>query len=153
MYVLTENNSVKTYPYTLRMLRADNPQISFPSHITDETLEDFGVYRVTFDEGADINTLTHNNVGADLPILRDGAWVIESSVVAKTQDEIDECNQEQEIFVRNHRDDLLKATDWYGLSDVTMPAEMATYRQALRDITTHANFPNLTETDWPTKPE
>jgi len=25
-------------------------------------------------------------------------------------------------------------------------------RQALRDITTHANWPNLSEADWPTKP-
>lgn len=150
MYVLIENNSVKTYPYTLRMLRADNPQISFPSHITDETLEDFGVYRVTFDEGADINTLTHNNVGADFPILRDGAWVIEFNVVAKTQDEIDECNQEQEIFVRHHRDDLLKATDWYGLSDVTMSTEMTAYRQALRDVSAQEGFPH--NVVWPTKP-
>jgi len=151
MYVLTENNSVKTYPYTLRMLRADNPQISFPSHITDETLEDFGVYRVTFDEGADINPITHKSIGANTPILRNGEWVIESIVVAKTQAEIDECNQEQEIFVRHHRDDLLKATDWYGLSDVTMSTEMAAYRQALRDITSQEGFPN--EVTWPTEPE
>ena len=55
--------------------------------------------------------------------------------------------------VRTTRDAKLAETDWTALTDVTMPAEMATYRQALRDITTHANFPNLTETDWPTKPE
>jgi hypothetical protein len=40
-----------------------------------------------------------------------------------------------------------------ALTDVTMSAEMAAYRQALRDITTHANFPNLTEEDYPVKPE
>jgi len=33
-----------------------------------------------------------------------------------------------------------------------MSAEMTTYRQALRDITDHANFPYLAEDDWPTKP-
>jgi len=33
-----------------------------------------------------------------------------------------------------------------------MSAEMTTYRQALRDITTHSNWPNLEEGDWPTKP-
>jgi len=53
---------------------------------------------------------------------------------------------------RTKRDGLLSETDWTALSDVTMPAEMTTYRQALRDITTHANFPNLEDTDWPTKP-
>jgi hypothetical protein len=29
---------------------------------------------------------------------------------------------------------------------------MTTYRQALRDITTHADWPNLADSDWPTKP-
>jgi len=53
---------------------------------------------------------------------------------------------------RRTRDKLLEETDWTGLSDVTMSTEMATYRQALRDITTHANWPNLEEADWPTKP-
>jgi len=55
--------------------------------------------------------------------------------------------------VRTTRDAKLAETDWTALTDVTMAAEMTTYRQALRDITIHANFPNLTETDWPTKPE
>jgi len=53
---------------------------------------------------------------------------------------------------RKTRDDLLAETDWMALSDVTMSAEMTTYRQALRDITTHANWPNLVDADWPTKP-
>ena len=55
--------------------------------------------------------------------------------------------------VRTTRDAKLAETDWTALTDVTMAAEMAAYRQSLRDITTHANFPYLTETDWPTKPE
>ena len=55
--------------------------------------------------------------------------------------------------VRTQRDKLLAETDWTGMSDVTMAAEMTTYRQALRDITTHANFPNLADEDWPTAPE
>ena len=55
--------------------------------------------------------------------------------------------------VRTTRDTKLAETDWTGMSDVTMAAEMATYRQALRDITAHENFPNLEDSDWPTKPE
>jgi hypothetical protein len=54
--------------------------------------------------------------------------------------------------VRTQRDAKLAETDWTALTDVTMAAEMATYRQALRDITDHANFPNLEEADWPVKP-
>ena len=54
---------------------------------------------------------------------------------------------------RKTRDTLLAETDWMALSDVTMSAEMTTYRQALRDITSHVNWPNLGEADWPTKPQ
>ena len=53
---------------------------------------------------------------------------------------------------RTKRDTLLAETDWTGMSDVTMASAMATYRQALRDITSHANWPNLDDADWPTKP-
>jgi hypothetical protein len=33
-----------------------------------------------------------------------------------------------------------------------MTAEQTAYRQALRDITTNSNWPNLTSSDWPVKP-
>ena len=54
--------------------------------------------------------------------------------------------------VRTKRDTLLAETDWTGMSDVTMASAMTTYRQALRDITDHSDFPNLEDSDWPTKP-
>ena len=53
---------------------------------------------------------------------------------------------------RATRDAKLAETDFYALSDVTMSSEMQSYRQALRDITTHENWPNLEDSDWPTKP-
>jgi hypothetical protein len=54
--------------------------------------------------------------------------------------------------MRAKRDGLLADTDWMALSDVTMSADMTAYRQALRDITSHANFPYLTDEDWPVAP-
>ena len=53
---------------------------------------------------------------------------------------------------RTKRDSLLADTDYFALTDVTIDAAMTSYRQALRDITSHANWPNLEEADWPTKP-
>ena len=56
--------------------------------------------------------------------------------------------------IRASRDSKLTESDWTQVADAPVDqAAWATYRQALRDIPTHANFPNLTETDWPTKPE
>ena len=54
---------------------------------------------------------------------------------------------------KNKRNWLLSATDWWAMSDRTMTAAQTPYRQALRDITDHSNWPNLSESDWPTKPE
>ena len=53
---------------------------------------------------------------------------------------------------RATRDSKLAETDFYALSDVTMSDAMATYRQALRDLPDHSNWPNLEADDWPTKP-
>jgi len=53
---------------------------------------------------------------------------------------------------RSRRDMLLHATDWWAGSDHTMTQAQTDYRQALRDITNHANWPNLSDSDWPTKP-
>ena len=53
---------------------------------------------------------------------------------------------------RATRDAKLAETDWHGMSDVTMADNMKTFRQALRDLPTHSNWPNLEDADWPTKP-
>mgnify|MGYP003628599602 CR=1 FL=1 len=52
--------------------------------------------------------------------------------------------------VRKHRNELLVETDWYALSDVTMSDDMATYRQALRDLP--ASVENSEDVVWPEKP-
>ena len=54
---------------------------------------------------------------------------------------------------RDKRDDLLASTDWTQVADAKVDqAAWATYRQALRDITAHANFPDLELADWPIAP-
>ena len=54
------------------------------------------------------------------------------------------------VEVLQKRDDLLKETDHFGLSDHTMTDEMAAYRQALRDVPQQEGFPDFVT--WPTKP-
>ena len=58
--------------------------------------------------------------------------------------------------VRSKRDSLLAETDWVIImhteKGTNIPAAMELYRQALRDITNHVNFPHLEEADWPVKP-
>ena len=54
--------------------------------------------------------------------------------------------------IRSHRNYLLTESDWMGLADVTMADNWKTYRQALRDLPTHSDWPNLKDSDWPDKP-
>ena len=55
--------------------------------------------------------------------------------------------------MREDRNRRLADTDWYAGSDLTMSADMTTYRQDLRDLpsgkTTKAHVDAIT---WPTKP-
>jgi hypothetical protein len=54
---------------------------------------------------------------------------------------------------RRIRDGMLARTDWVVIKSleagVSVPTSTATYRQALRDITDHENFPDLDAEDWP----
>jgi len=55
--------------------------------------------------------------------------------------------------LRSQRDVLLAETDWMANSDVTMSDAWATYRQALRDITTQTpSDDELSNITFPTKP-
>ena len=58
--------------------------------------------------------------------------------------------------LRAKRNNLLKETDHYGLSDVTMSEAMTTYRQELRDLpSTVADDDTASDVDaitFPTKP-
>ena len=57
------------------------------------------------------------------------------------------------VELRRQRDVLLAETDWMANSDVTMSDAWATYRQALRDITTQTpNDDELSNITFPTKP-
>ena len=74
--------------------------------------------------------------------------VVDGVLVEDTQPMLDYYIAEN----REKRNSLISETDWWAVADRTMTSEQAAYRQALRDITTHANWPNLADSDWPTKP-
>ena len=108
-----------------------------------------------------------------------GYWMIEYTAVDMFSDTTDEdgvvtTKAEHEAAyqatldakaaeaVRAKRDTLLAETDWIitketekaardGLG-LQIPLVWLDYRQALRDITDHVNFPHLADEDWPVKP-
>ena len=155
MYLKTdENDNVIEYPYSIAQLKRENPSTSFPQNPSDDVLAGFNVYRVNRETLAATNTQVIDY--ATTPTKNsDGFWILAGTVRDKTDAEI----QRDADAMRRVRDELLAKTDFYALSDVTMSDEMSAYRQALRDITTHENWPYLVGVDedgnggdWPVKP-
>jgi len=152
MHVKITSGSVDTYPYNVGQLRRDNPNTSFPKQIPDEMLENYGIYTVVYTDTPSVDNRTQNLTQDATPSLVDGAWTIGWTTSSKTAEETQAWDDNVAASNRTKRDGLLTDTDYFALTDVTMDAAMTTYRQALRDITTHANWPNLADDDWPTKP-
>jgi hypothetical protein len=72
-YVLINNNTVASYPYSVAKLRQDNPQVSFPSAPSIELLEEYGVFEVVETAQPVYNPITHDLLEID-PVFSNGAW-------------------------------------------------------------------------------
>jgi len=153
MLVKVTNGNVDTYPYSVGQLRRDNSNTSFPKQVPDEILSSYGVYPVTFTDRPDIDHRTQKVEQEAQPTLVSGNWTIGWTTSSKTAEEVQEYDDGIAASNRANRDGLLAQSDWTQVADAPVDTTAwATYRQALRDITTHANWPNLSEADWPTKP-
>ena len=95
-----------------------------------------------------------------LPVVSNGNyvrnWIVRDYTAEQVSQKAANKNAAAAKANRKKRDELLAATDWVIImhteKGTNIPADMELYRQALRDITSHANWPNLDEADWPTKP-
>ena len=165
-YRLKETGEIKTK----EELIVANSNISFPKIWDDSVLEILNVDEVLNGSKPTVSG-PYKHIVRDGEIQNDeGQWIqnfVEQDMFKDTTNQAGELvtKAEQETAyqatldanaaaqVRYKRDGLLAETDFYALSDVTMSEDMTTYRQALRDITAHSNFPhNLTDDDWPEKP-
>ena len=145
------NGNVDTYPYSVGQLRRDNPNTSFPKQIPDDMLESYGILPVTFTDMPSFDDRTQKVEQEATPSLVSGAWTIGWTTSSKTADETAEYDDNQAATVRSERDGLLGQSDWTQVADAPVDATVwATYRQALRDITDQAGFPN--DINWPVKP-
>lgn len=160
MYIKV-NNGV-TQDYTIGQLRKENPNVSFPKNISEETLNSYGVFSVIESAPPSIDKRTQKITRNEQATNVNGAWIYEWTVTNKTSDEITEYDNLAASQIRAERDLKLKESDWVTVKAVDqnaqdnlgiqVPIAWLEYRQALRDITSHANFPNLQDTDWPETP-
>jgi hypothetical protein len=151
MFAKIENGAVTQYPYTPEQMRQDNPNTSFTKNPAAETLAAFGVVSVGYQAAPEYNPDTQRLEHSALPVLVDGAWVLTKTVVDKTAEQLQIDTANKASQVRSERNKKLTASDWTQIADSTADKALwATYRQALRDITSQAGFPWTIE--WPEQP-
>lgn len=156
MYVKVTNGTVDIYPYSIGQLIRDYPNTSFPKVIPDSMLQDYGIYPVVRTDMPNIDESAQSAVKNETPTLVDGSWTLGWSIENKTAEETTAFNIEKANENRVKRNILLGQSDWTQMNDSPLSNEdktaWATYRQNLRDLPTNDNWPNLTDSDWPTKP-
>ena len=148
-------------------LRSMHPNVSLPKVWNDNVNEALGIdpvlitpqpapsgsYKVVVRNGVEQDSKdnwvwawTEQDMFTEYTDDDDNVVTVQAQKDAKTAAD----NAALEASERSKRDDLLKATDHYGLSDVTMTDAMTAYRQALRDVPQQTDFPS--SITWPTKP-
>ena len=138
-------------PYSIGKLRRDNKNVSFPKIVPDTILAEYGIFEVTTADGPIIDETTQVATVNTEATQVAGKWTYEWTVRSKTAEELATQEAALAARVRAERDSLLVASDWTQIADAPVDqAAWATYRQALRDITKQATFPN--EVVWPVKP-
>ena len=116
---------------------------------TNEVLEALGA-NVVF-EGPQAQPTRYQTSFADGVEQIDGQWFTKYSVADMDADAIAAKDAEQAKAMREQRNTKLSETDWTQVADAPVDkAVWATYRQALRDITTQSGFP--WEVTWPDAP-
>ena len=132
----------------LRQWAKDNDGPSW-DQTTPEVLEALGADPVL--EGPQAQPTRYQVAFRDGVQQIDGQWFTKYSVADMDADAIAAKDAEQAKSVRQQRTEKLKDCDWTQLADAPVDqAAWATYRQALRDITTQAGFPWTV--DWPVAP-
>tara|TARA_E500000318_G_scaffold70784_1_gene65608 strand:+ start:2240 stop:2737 length:498 start_codon:yes stop_codon:yes gene_type:complete len=148
-------------------IRSDNPNVSLPKVWNDNVNETLGIDPVFAspkpEPSGDYKSVVRNGVVQDANGNWVQAWTERDMFTEYTDDDgVTHSVADQQAAYdaseaaklakseRAKRDELLKETDHYGLSDVTMSAEMTTYRQALRDVPQQTGFPQTIT--WPEAP-
>jgi len=148
LLIKATGSTVEQYPYSIGLLRKENPNTSFPKQVSAEDMASFNVYPVT--EVTPTVADTQKLVKVWTPTLVGGEWVLAHEAVDLTSDDIAEATAVLAANAREERDALLAATDFYALSDVSMSEAMTTYRSDLRAVPAQSEFP--TTISWPTAP-
>jgi hypothetical protein len=86
MFALVVDGNIKKYPYSIGMLRRDNPNTSFPKSPSDAFLRSWGVERVEIVDRPDVGVDKTAVEGA--PVRSGDKWIQSWSMVFASAEEI-----------------------------------------------------------------
>lgn len=144
MYIKLKNGVPELY--STAKLRADHPDTSFPTTLSAELAQQYGLYTLNVLPAPSYDERTHAlqqsalyEVGAQWQ-MHYSAEPLPLTVATKN--------------VKAERDRLLAETDWVAAkayeTQTAVPQEWLAYRQQLRDLPAQPNFPY--DIVWPSKP-
>lgn len=129
--------------------RASHPNTSFPPQLSEALINNFDA-DIVF-EGPQAQPTRYQTAYRDGVQQINGKWYTKHSVADMDDDAKTAVDAQQAAAVRSTRNQKLKDSDWTQVADAPVDkAAWATYRQALRDISTQVGFP--WEVVWPTEP-
>ena len=151
MYLKVSGSTI-TYPYSVQNLKNENPNISFPTIISDSLLESFNIYQVEMKNSGYDNDDT-KDVTEVTPTLSGSIYIQTYTISDADTDTINKRREIKWSEVRSGRDSLLSESDWTQFNDSPISGstltDWQTYRQSLRDITNQSDPYDIT---WPNIP-
>lgn len=158
-FAIINNGVITQYPVSVSEVRQKYPSVSFPADLDGFDFTGFDVVSVvTIDPPSFNSNVEYIEEGT--PVFDGQQWNQVWNTIALTADELQKRTEQMARGIRAQRNEKLAATDWRVTYEVEkaavdglgiqFPLNWATYRQALRDITSQSGFPhNVT---WPEEP-
>ena len=135
-YVLTDGqDNIDAYPYSIGLLRRDNPNVSFPVNPGDDLLAEWRVYPVVGVDAPAPDPISENVV-ENYPNLIDGVWVQSWSVVPATPEEVAARLLAYQQRAKSEADGMLSVSNTFVAEGLELSKKLSTefeaYREALR---------------------
>lgn len=165
MYAKVNGQQIVQYPYSVAQLKAEHPNTSFPTNMTDEELEEFGVVRVVVTGAPEHDRLTQSVEQAQPAFIAarnrwEQQWTVrpasadeiaqrkqalQESVVQATQQRLDD-------FARTRNYDGILSACTYATSTVPKFQAEGQYCVEARDATWAKLYEMLAEVEAGTRP-
>jgi hypothetical protein len=159
MHAKIKDGLVVQFPYGMSDMQTENPHTNYSGSFDVEeifptteaaTIHGYEVVPVTLLSPPEYDSRTQQ-IAFGVPTQSDGEWTVAWVATNKSAEQLAIDLETKKSEVRKERNNRLTASDWTQVADAPVDKQAwATYRQALRDITSQSGFP--WDVTYPTAP-